>query len=114
MTSIKRLLLIPATAVIVAFSARPAAALPFNLDLGNPGISGFPGPYAHVVVTLTDSTHATITFTGLTAAGNQYLLGGQGAVGLNVNGTFTLGTVTGTNAGNGFIPGPYSNGGVAN
>jgi hypothetical protein len=31
---------------------------------------------------------------------------------LNVNGSFTLGTVTGTNSGTGFTPGPYSNGGA--
>jgi PEP-CTERM motif-containing protein len=99
-----------------AIFATPASAdLIFDLNAGNPAISGFPGPYAQVDVHLVDSTHATITFTSLTNSGNIYLLGDGGSVGVNVNATsFTLGTITGSNAGTGFTPGPWSNGGAGN
>jgi hypothetical protein len=87
----------------------------FNLDLGNSALSGFSGPWATVSVNRTSSTTATITFTSLTNAGNIYLLGDGGTVGVNVNATsWTLGTVTGSNAGTGFTPGPYSDGGAGN
>src|SRR5215831_4254055 len=86
----------------------------FDLNTGNASISGFTGPYAQVDVALIDPTHATITFTSLTNSGNIYLLGDGGSVGVNVSGSFALGTVTGSNAGAGFTPGPYSDGGAGN
>jgi hypothetical protein len=87
----------------------------FNISAGNPAISGYAGPYASVTVNRTDSTHATITFTSLTAAGNIYLMGDGSSVAVNVNATsFTLGTITGTNSGTGFTPGPWTNGGSGN
>lgn len=105
-------------AVIGALITAPAVAhadFIFNLTNGNPAISGFPGPYAQVDVHLADSTHATITFTSLTNSGNIYLLGDGGSVDVNVNASsFTLGTITGSNAGTGFTPGPYSDGGSGN
>ncbi len=91
-----------------------ADIITFNLGTGNAAISGYPGPYASVEVDLTSGTTATITFTGLTNSGNQYLLGTNGAVAVNVNATsWTLGTITGSNAGTGFTPGTWSNGGAA-
>jgi hypothetical protein len=87
----------------------------FNLSAGNPAISGFPGPYATVTVNRTSTTTATITFTSLTAAGNIYLFGDGSSVAVNVNAsTFTLGAITGSNAGTGFTPGPWSNSGSGN
>ena len=87
----------------------------FNLSVGNPAISAYPGPYASVTVNRTSSTTATITFTSLTAAGKTYLFGDGSSVAVNVNATsWTLGTITGSNAGTGFTPGPYSNGGSGN
>jgi hypothetical protein len=87
----------------------------FNLSVGNPAISGYPGPYASVNVNRTNSTHATITFTSLTAAGNIYLMGDGSSVALNVNATsWTVTNVTGSNSGTGFTPGAYSNGGSGN
>ncbi len=87
----------------------------FNLSVGNPAISGYPGPYVSVTVNRTNSTHATITFTSLTAAGNIYLMGDGSSVAVNVNATsWTLTNVTGLNSGTGFTPGPYSNGGSGN
>jgi hypothetical protein len=93
----------------------------FNLNVGNSAISGNPGPYAHVVVNRTDTTHATITFTSLTNSGKIYLMGDGGTVGVNVNASsWTLGTITGSNAGTGFtqsVPAgkhQFSNGGSGN
>jgi hypothetical protein len=87
----------------------------FDLGQGNPAVSGYPGPYVHVDVNRTDATHATITFTSLTNSGNIYLLGDGGSVAVNVNATsWTIGTFTGSNAGTGFTPGPYSDGGAGN
>jgi hypothetical protein len=99
----------------LGFQQANADSISFDLGTGNPAISGNPGPYAHVVVNRTDATHATITFTSLTNSGLIYLLGDGGSVAVNVNATsWTLGTITGSNAGTGFTPGPYSNGGAGN
>ena len=81
-----------------------AMALPdfiFDLDTANTSgatpLSGFPGPYIEIDVHWVNSTHATITATSLTNATGAcspglctYLLGGQGMLGLNTNGTVTL------------------------
>jgi hypothetical protein len=103
---------------IVALVCAPAALADtqsFNLGNGNSAISGFSGPYASVLVNLTDTTHATITFTSLTNSGNIYLLGDGGSVGVNVNASsWTLSSIAGSNAGSGFTPGPWSNGGAGN
>ena len=92
-----------------------ADSFTFDLTTGNTAIAGFTGPYATVTVDLTSSTTATITFTSLTNSGNIYLMGDGGTVGVNVNATsWTLGTITGSNSGTGFTPGPYSDGGAGN
>jgi PEP-CTERM motif-containing protein len=102
-------------AVAAAWVNVASADFIFTLGTGNSAISGFTGPYATVDVALVDSTHATITFTSLTNSGNIYLLGDGGSVGVNVNATsWTLGTITGSNAGTGFTPGPWSDGGAGN
>jgi PEP-CTERM motif len=88
----------------------------FNLDTGNSAISGYTGPYAQVDISLdVTGTIATITFTSLLNSGNIYLLGDGGSVDVNVNATsWTLGAITGSNAGTGFTPGPWSDGGSGN
>jgi hypothetical protein len=91
----------------------PADTL-YSLSVPNPGISAFTGPYANVDVHLTDATHATITFDALANGGHQYLLGAEGAAGVNVAGNFTLTSITGSNSFAGFTPGPYSDGGSGN
>ena len=102
-------------AVAAAWVNVASADFVFDLGVGNAALGGFTGPFAQVDVALVDSTHATITFTSLTNAGNIYLLGDGGSVGVNVNATsWTLGTITGSNAGTGFTPGPWSDGGVGN
>jgi len=60
-----------------------------NLGLGNSAINGYPAPYGSVTVHLTDSTHATITFAGAAHDGKVYLMGGDGAAGVNVSGDFS-------------------------
>ena len=96
-----------------AFTAK--ADTIFDLTVGNSAISGFPGPYAQVDVSLTSSTTATITFTSLTNMGNIYLFGDGGSVDVNVNATsFSLSGISGGNSGTGFTPGPYSDGGSGN
>jgi hypothetical protein len=89
----------------------------FNISVPNAAISGYPGPYASVTVTTPtlNATTATITFTSLHNATNIYLFGDGSTVAVNVNAaSWTLGTITGSNAGAGFSPGPYSNGGSGN
>ena len=99
----------------VGLQQAKADTFSFNLGVGNPAISGYPGPYVSVTVNRTNSTHATITFTSLTAAGNIYLMGDGSSVAVNVSATsWTLSNVTGSNSGTGFTPGPYSNGGSGN
>jgi PEP-CTERM motif len=89
-----------------------ASATTISLDQGNAAIVGYPGPYGSVDITLVDSTHANVTFTSATP---NYLFGGQGSADVNVSGSFTLGTISGSNSQNvGFTPGPYSNGGSGN
>jgi len=99
----------------LGFQQAKADTFGFDLTVGNPGISGYTGPYAHVEINRTSTTTATITFTSLTAGGNIYLMGDGGSVAVNVNATsWTLGTISGTNGGTGFTPGPYSDSGSGN
>jgi hypothetical protein len=99
---------------IAGFGLQQAKADQFvsSLNHGNTGptgISGFPGPYGTVLVTLTSSTTATITFTSSTNSGNIYLFGDGGSVAVNLNAsTFTVDSITGSNSGTGFTPGPYT------
>ncbi len=89
-----------------------ADTVTYYLAVGNTGISTYSGPYASVTVNRTSGMTATITFTSLTNSGNIYLMGDGSSVAVNVNATsWTLGTITGSNAGAGFSPGPYSNSG---
>jgi hypothetical protein len=101
----------------IALTEQPAKAdsITFNLTTGNSAISGYPGPYASVLVNRTSTTTATITFTSLINSGNIYLFGDGSTVAVNVNAaSWALGTVTGSNAGTGFSPGPFSDAGSQN
>jgi hypothetical protein len=95
--------------------AAVANVITFNLDTGNPSISGFTGPYASVQINQDVADHAIITFTGLTSGAIQYFLGDGGSVGVNVNGGFTFGSMSCTD---GFDPithcGPLSLAGAGN
>jgi hypothetical protein len=59
-----------------------ADSITFDLANGNPGISGFPPPYASVTINRTSATTATITFTAYAG----YLIGGAQAADVNFNG----------------------------
>jgi hypothetical protein len=101
----------------MALTVQPAKAdsITFNLSTGNPAISGYPGPYASVLVNRTSTTTATITFTSLTNSGRIYLFGDGSSVGVNVNAaSWTLGAITGSNAGTGFTPATYNDAGSQN
>jgi VPDSG-CTERM motif len=94
---------------IAGFGLQQADAFTSRLNVGNPDISGFTGPYGTVTITLVNSTTATVTFTSNTVAGNIYLFGDGGSVAVNVNATtFSVSNITGSNAGTGFSPGPFT------
>jgi hypothetical protein len=106
---------------VIALATQSAMAnmITYDLTTGNSGVTSVPGetpPYASVTVDLTSSTSATITFHSDNTGGLIYLMGGQGAVGVNVNAaSWSLGPMTGSNAGGGFFtPGPLSDGGAGN
>jgi hypothetical protein len=109
-------------ALLLAAPSAWADIISFDLTAPNLAIATFPGPYATVTVDRTDTTHATITFASLNGSGGScpgagctYLLGDGGSVAVNVNATsWTLGTITGSNSGTGFTPGPWSDGGSGN
>jgi protein with PEP-CTERM/exosortase system signal len=112
-----KLLLVIGSIGFVSFIAYPVEAdtITFDLTTGNSAISGYPGPYASVLVNRTSTTTATITFTSLTNSGRIYLFGDGSSVGVNVNAaSWTLGPITGSNAGAGFSPASYSNAGSQN
>ena len=115
----KKLFALLAVSVIAlaGFTSNAGAVLSFDLGLGNAAIAGFPGPYANVQVNRTDATHATITFTSYVVAGNIYLMGDGGSVGVNVNaGSWSIGSFTASNSGTGFatVNGDLSDDGAGN
>ena len=84
-------------ALIAMLLAGATAALAdvttFTLNTGNSDLSGITGPYGTVMVNLTSSTTATITFT----ADSGVLFGGVNAVDANINATsWTISGLTGT------------------
>jgi hypothetical protein len=78
---------VPVARAVVLDSTDIAIGVP------NTALGGFAGPFANLHIDLTNTTTATVTFTSLTHGGYLYLLGGQGAADLNVNGPYTLGPV---------------------
>jgi hypothetical protein len=79
------------TGVILAIAAlvtTSAQANTISFDLTTANFAGYPSPYATVTIDLVDPTHAAFDVTALDPGGDYYyLLGSEGAVGLNVNGT---------------------------
>jgi len=94
----------------------------YSISVGNAALTGagFTGPYGSVNVHLVDTTHATVTFTGLTqiigGTTYQYLFGATAAVDVNVNATsWTISGITATNSGAGFTTvGPFTDNGSKN
>jgi hypothetical protein len=62
-----------------------ADLITYTLGVPNTDTSGFPGPYGTVQVNLTDSTHATITFTATPQGGFTYRFGDGQSIDVNVN-----------------------------
>ena len=112
----KLFVLLAVTAIALGgFSSIAGATIVFQLGQGNAALSGYPTPFGSVAVTRTSSTTATIVFTANNTGGYQYLFGDGGSVAVNVNATsWTLGLISGSNAGTGFTPGPYSDAGAGN
>ncbi len=101
--------------LIAGFAVSPALADVRTYVLTESNLAGYAGPFGTVVVDLTSATTAKVTFTSEVVGGNIYLFGDGGSVAVNVNAaTWSLGAITGGNAGTGFTPGPYSNGGAGN
>ena len=85
LTNLRRLAVSLAMFALVALGSSIVAradTITFDLNNGNPGISGFPPPYAAVTINRTSTTTATITFQAYAG----YLIGGAQAVDLNFNG----------------------------
>lgn len=109
-------LILKRTLASVLFTAAALGALAFagpaaraditeTIDTPNAALSGFTGPYATVDITAVDPNTAQIVFTSLTTSGITFLMGDGGTADLNVNGAYTLGTVTETGvSGGGFTP----------
>lgn len=101
--------LVPIAALLLALAAQPAGAILYSLGLGNPGISGYAGPYGTVNVSRIDATHARLTYTSNIVGGNIYLFGDGSMAAFNVNASaISYGTYFGSNAGTGFTPGPFT------
>src|SRR5690242_19780933 len=82
-----------ASLFILVGSVASADTFTSIINSGNSAISGFPGPYGTVLVTLTSPTMATITFTSNTG----FLFGGVSAADVNINATsFTESFVSAT------------------
>jgi PEP-CTERM motif-containing protein len=109
--SVKRLLVAATMLAGVASLASPAKA-DLIFDLTQDNVGGI-GPYVQVDVKLTSSSTATITFDALTNGGNTYYLMDGGSAALNINGPFTLGSITGT-AAPGATQAAYTSGGAGN
>ncbi len=80
-----------------------ADTVSFDLSFGNaPGLTGYTGPYVHVVATVTGAGTATFTFTSLTNGGFTYLMTDGGAAAINlasITGVSASATITNSNAG---------------
>jgi PEP-CTERM motif len=81
---------------VLAFSAPGNATLVETIDIPNAALSGLTPPYATVSITAVNPNTANIVFTSLTTNGVTFLMGDGGSADLNVNGAYTLGTVTAT------------------
>jgi hypothetical protein len=76
------------TMLVFPFGVQPLSADTLALSIANSGISGYTGPFGNVTITLEADTHfADITFTAFNSpvGGFHFLMGGDGAMGLNVN-----------------------------
>ena len=73
-------------AVAMLATPQAEAALDLVFNNGNAAISGYPGPYGTLNLTLTDSTHVNVTLT----ANPGFSFGTSGTLGLNLNSAATV------------------------
>lgn len=100
-------------ALLLALVCAPRAnanVVVFTLGTGNSALSGVSGPFGMVTVDLTDSTHATVTFT----ADAGFLLLDSSIADVNVNASsFSIGSFSETNPA-GFTATVFTDGGSGN
>ncbi len=109
MLGLKYVPVLSVVAAVGAFALAPSTAhatLTESISVPNAAISGFTGPYASVSITRVDNNTANIVFTSLTNGGDTYLMADGGSADLNVNGAYTLGTVTPTGPATGGFTAP--------
>jgi hypothetical protein len=96
------------SSLLFGAAAQPALALSITIDTPSPGISGYVGPYADVVLTWMDPTTADVIVTTSTSpvGGFGFRIGGPGSIGLNVNGPVSVSGLPGS--------GNVTNGGAGN
>jgi hypothetical protein len=88
-----RLLFMLIAMLLVGAAPALADVATFTLNTGNSALSGVSGPFGTVMIDLTSSTMATITFT----ADSGFLFGGVDAVDANINATsWAISGLTGT------------------
>ena len=76
--------------VLLTAVSAPADQITYPISVPNTALSPYPGPYANVLVDLTDATHATITMTAL----STFAIGDGKAFDLNPNGIVTWSGLT--------------------
>jgi hypothetical protein len=76
--------------VLLTAVSASADTITYPISVPNLALSPHPGPYANVLVDLTDSTYATITMTAL----STFAIGGGRAFDLNPNGPVTWSGLT--------------------
>jgi hypothetical protein len=82
--------LLAAAGLGLALASPASATLTETVDQPNAALSGLKSPYATVSVTAVDPNTANIAFNSMTTDGMTYLMGGDGAVVLNINGQYTV------------------------
>lgn len=102
-------------AVLLIASNAMADTMNLVISVPNTDVNPYPAGYINVLVDRTSSTTATFTFTSSNVSPYAYLMGDGNSVGVNLNATsWTLGTITGSNAFAGFTPGGWSSTGSNN
>jgi len=106
------------TGLALTFAAGTASADSIMYDLTTTNNANLgPGPYIQVTVNETtgalNTSTAEITFTSLFDGTYLYLMGATAAADINVSGSFTLASFTGSNSRTGFVgvPADLSDGG---
>src|SRR6266404_3638048 len=117
MKTLSRAALGLASLAAVLMTSGSAKAISVSLNVPNPGITAYAGPYGSVTINLTDSTHASIEFqaSDSSVGGYHFLFGDGGSVGVNVNAdSFTFGGVSTSTGYTGSLAPSFDDGGAGN